>query len=112
MTKMVKKEPCTIFLDPDGASDNHDDLAKTLYSLVCLAYRTYQPASLQRRFGYIHWALRSPWSPQFFQPVLYQLGERVSTSFYPVLPIQGTRGQIQKRGHSLACSPHPLIRKF
>ncbi|KIM61323.1 hypothetical protein SCLCIDRAFT_1181769 [Scleroderma citrinum Foug A] len=33
-TKMVKKELCTIFLDPDGASDNHDDLAKTLYSLL------------------------------------------------------------------------------
>ena len=33
-TKMVKKELCTVFLDPDGASDNHDDLAKTLYSLL------------------------------------------------------------------------------
>ena len=33
-TKMVKKELCTIFLDPDGASDNCDDLAKTLYSLL------------------------------------------------------------------------------
>ena len=31
---MVKKELCTIFLDPDGASDNCDDLAKTLYSLL------------------------------------------------------------------------------
>ncbi|KIM62798.1 hypothetical protein SCLCIDRAFT_66022, partial [Scleroderma citrinum Foug A] len=33
-TKMVKKELCTVFLNPDGASDNHDDLAKTLYSLL------------------------------------------------------------------------------
>ncbi|KAH7883110.1 glycosyltransferase family 2 protein [Phlebopus sp. FC_14] len=33
-TKMVKKELCTVFLDPDGASDNRDDLAKTLYSLL------------------------------------------------------------------------------
>ncbi|KAJ7594228.1 glycosyltransferase family 2 protein [Mycena floridula] len=33
-TKLVKKELCTIFLDPDGASDNRDDLAKTLYSLL------------------------------------------------------------------------------
>jgi chitin synthase len=32
-TKMLKKELCTVFLDPDGASDNRDDLAKTLYSL-------------------------------------------------------------------------------
>ena len=28
-TKLVKKELCTVFLDPDGASDNRDDLAKT-----------------------------------------------------------------------------------
>lgn len=33
-TKMVKKELCTVFLDPDGASDNRDDLAKALYSLL------------------------------------------------------------------------------
>ncbi|KAJ7647442.1 glycosyltransferase family 2 protein [Roridomyces roridus] len=33
-TKLVKKELCTIFLDPDGASDNRDDLAKSLYSLL------------------------------------------------------------------------------
>ncbi|KAF9232203.1 P-loop containing nucleoside triphosphate hydrolase protein [Melanogaster broomeanus] len=31
---MVKKELCTVFLDADGASDNRDDLAKTLYSLL------------------------------------------------------------------------------
>jgi chitin synthase len=31
--KLVKKELCTVFLDPDGASDNRDDLAKdTLFS--------------------------------------------------------------------------------
>lgn len=33
-TKMLKKELCTVFLDPDGASDNRDDLAKALYSLL------------------------------------------------------------------------------
>ena len=33
-TKLVKRELCTVFLDPDGASDNRDDLAKTLYSLL------------------------------------------------------------------------------
>ncbi|KAJ7265999.1 glycosyltransferase family 2 protein [Mycena haematopus] len=33
-TKLVKKELCTVFLDPDAASDNRDDLAKTLYSLL------------------------------------------------------------------------------
>lgn len=33
-TKLVKKELCTVFLDPDSASDNRDDLAKTLYSLL------------------------------------------------------------------------------
>ncbi|KAF4613327.1 hypothetical protein D9613_010804 [Agrocybe pediades] len=33
-TKFVKKELCTVFLDPDGASENRDDLAKTLYSLL------------------------------------------------------------------------------
>jgi len=33
-TKLLKKELCTVFLDPDGASDNRDDLAKTLYSLL------------------------------------------------------------------------------
>jgi chitin synthase len=33
-TNLVKKELCTVFLDPDGASDNRDDLAKTLYSLL------------------------------------------------------------------------------
>ena len=33
-TKLVKKELCTVFLDVDGASDNRDDLAKTLYSLL------------------------------------------------------------------------------
>ncbi|KAJ7142663.1 hypothetical protein C8R44DRAFT_760943 [Mycena epipterygia] len=33
-TKLVKKELCTVFLDPDSTSDNRDDLAKTLYSLL------------------------------------------------------------------------------
>ncbi|KAJ7050389.1 glycosyltransferase family 2 protein [Mycena amicta] len=33
-TKLLKKELCTVFLDPDGAADNRDDLAKTLYSLL------------------------------------------------------------------------------
>lgn len=33
-TKLMKKELCTVFLDPDGASDNRDDLAKNLYSLL------------------------------------------------------------------------------
>jgi chitin synthase len=33
-TKLLKKELCTVFLDPDGASDNRDDLAKMLYSLL------------------------------------------------------------------------------
>jgi chitin synthase len=33
-TKLVKKELCTVFLDPDGAADNRDDLARTLYSLL------------------------------------------------------------------------------
>ncbi|KIO30131.1 glycosyltransferase family 2 protein [Tulasnella calospora MUT 4182] len=33
-TKLVKKELCTVFLDPEGASDNRDDLAKSLYSLL------------------------------------------------------------------------------
>jgi chitin synthase len=33
-TKLVKKELCTVFLDPDGASDNRDDLAKSLYALL------------------------------------------------------------------------------
>ncbi|KAG6379687.1 P-loop containing nucleoside triphosphate hydrolase protein [Boletus reticuloceps] len=31
-TMLIKKELCTFFLDPDGASDNRDDLAKTLRS--------------------------------------------------------------------------------
>ncbi|RDB15429.1 hypothetical protein Hypma_004170 [Hypsizygus marmoreus] len=33
-TKFVKKELCTVFLDPNGASDNRGDLAKTFYSLL------------------------------------------------------------------------------
>ncbi len=33
-TKLVKKELCTVYLDPEGASDNRDDLAKNLYSLL------------------------------------------------------------------------------
>lgn len=33
-TTLVRKELCTVFLDPDGAADNRDDLAKTLYSLL------------------------------------------------------------------------------
>ncbi|KAK6995982.1 glycosyltransferase family 2 protein [Favolaschia claudopus] len=33
-TKLVKKELCTVFLDADGASDNRDELAKNLYSLL------------------------------------------------------------------------------
>ncbi|KIM70696.1 hypothetical protein SCLCIDRAFT_18753 [Scleroderma citrinum Foug A] len=36
-TKMVKKELCTIFLDPDGGSNNCIDLAKTVYSPVHMA---------------------------------------------------------------------------
>ncbi|TDL27931.1 glycosyltransferase family 2 protein [Rickenella mellea] len=32
--KLVKKELCTVFLDAEGASDNRDDLAKMLYSLL------------------------------------------------------------------------------
>jgi hypothetical protein len=30
----MKKELCTIFLNPEGASENCDDLAKILYSLL------------------------------------------------------------------------------
>lgn len=33
-TKLVKKELCTVFLDPDGASDNRDELARMLYSFL------------------------------------------------------------------------------
>jgi len=33
-TKLVKKELLTVFLDSEGASDNRDDLAKNLYSLL------------------------------------------------------------------------------
>ena len=33
-TKLLKKELSTVFLDPDGATDDRDDLAKTLYSLL------------------------------------------------------------------------------
>ncbi|KAG6371428.1 P-loop containing nucleoside triphosphate hydrolase protein [Boletus reticuloceps] len=33
-TKLVKRELCTIFLDTDGTSDNHDDPAKTHYTLL------------------------------------------------------------------------------
>ncbi|PCH37422.1 glycosyltransferase family 2 protein [Wolfiporia cocos MD-104 SS10] len=33
-TKLVKRELCTVFLDPDGASDNRDELAKSLYALL------------------------------------------------------------------------------
>ncbi|KAG6369078.1 P-loop containing nucleoside triphosphate hydrolase protein [Boletus reticuloceps] len=33
-TKLVKRELCTVFLNTDSASDNSDDLAKTLYSLL------------------------------------------------------------------------------
>ena len=32
--KMLKKELCTVSLDPDGASDNRDDLSQTLYSVL------------------------------------------------------------------------------
>ncbi|KIK16151.1 hypothetical protein PISMIDRAFT_16019 [Pisolithus microcarpus 441] len=33
-TKLVKKELCTVFLDSDRASDNRNDLAKILHSLL------------------------------------------------------------------------------
>ena len=33
-TKLVKKELCTVLLDSDDAADDHNDLAKTLYSLL------------------------------------------------------------------------------
>jgi chitin synthase len=33
-TKLLKTELYTVFLDLDGASDNRDELAKTLYSLL------------------------------------------------------------------------------
>jgi len=33
-TKLVKKELCTVFLDEDGATENRDSLARTLYSLL------------------------------------------------------------------------------
>jgi myosin heavy subunit len=32
-SKLVKRELCTVFLDPYGAADNRDDLAKALYSM-------------------------------------------------------------------------------
>ena len=32
--KLVKKELCTVLLNPDGAADDCDNLAKTLYSLL------------------------------------------------------------------------------
>ncbi|MBW0473377.1 hypothetical protein O181_013092 [Austropuccinia psidii MF-1] len=33
-TRLVAGERCTVFLDPDGASQNRDDLAKMLYGLL------------------------------------------------------------------------------
>jgi chitin synthase len=33
-TRLMKKELCTVFLDADGAADNRDELAVTLYSLL------------------------------------------------------------------------------
>lgn len=33
-TRLLKKELCTVFLDPDGAADNRDELAVMLYSLL------------------------------------------------------------------------------
>ncbi|KAN0109706.1 P-loop containing nucleoside triphosphate hydrolase protein [Russula decolorans] len=33
-TILVKKELCTVFLDPDGTANNCGDLAKTLYSML------------------------------------------------------------------------------
>ena len=36
-TELIKKELCTVFFNPDGASDNYDDLVKTLYSPFRLA---------------------------------------------------------------------------
>ena len=33
-TRLMKKELCTVFLDPDGSADNRDELAVTLYSLL------------------------------------------------------------------------------
>jgi chitin synthase len=33
-TTVINKDVCTVFLDPDGASANRDDLAKALYSLL------------------------------------------------------------------------------
>ena len=45
-TKLVKKELCIIFLDPDGASDSRDDLTKTLLSSLHLVEQTHQPAPL------------------------------------------------------------------
>lgn len=32
--KMVEKEMCTIYFDPDAAAENRDELARTLYSLL------------------------------------------------------------------------------
>lgn len=33
-TTVIQKDVCTVFLDPEGASANRDDLAKALYSLL------------------------------------------------------------------------------
>jgi hypothetical protein len=45
-TKLVKKELCTVFLDPDGASDNRDDLAKIRQPIR--GFIRYQAVALTR----------------------------------------------------------------
>ena len=117
-TKMVKKELCTVFLDPNGASDNHDDLAKTLYSLLfawlnehinqrlCrddldIFVRLFDLPGLQNMMG----------CPNSLDQFCINFANERLHHFIQCRLFKA-HGRIQKRGHSLACSPHPLLRQF
>ena len=73
---MLKKELYTVFLDPEGALDDRDDLAKTFYSLLFAWLNEH----LQGRFYHFHRSVR--YSPEYVQPsqpprsILHQLRQR------------------------------------
>ena len=99
-TKLLKKELCTVFLDPDGATDNRRSCQNPLFTTLRLVERAYQSTVMSRRLRHLHWFIRSPWTTehdqpcQFPRPILHQLRQRTTPEFHSEKPFREPRSRV------------------